>query len=136
MPLYEYDGRLLEGQELADAEAAVAAGTRLKVTTSNGERLLSAAEEAAKRAEWAAAETARQIEQAAAAAAQADIEAARQFARLVALRTMTPAEVSAYISTRYPAPAASLAEANTILTKMRDDIETLAIAVAVLARRL
>ena len=78
--------------------------------------------------EIAAAETA--------AAEQADREAAAQFQRLVALRDMTPAEVSGYINTRYPAPAASLADANAILTKMRDDIETLAIAVSVLARRL
>lgn len=75
---------------------------------------------------------------AAAAAAQdaADRENAKQFARLVALRAMSPAEVSGYISNRYPAPAANLAEANTILTKMRDDLETLAIAVSVLARKL
>ena len=73
---------------------------------------------------------------AARAAEIADIDAARQFARLVALRAMSPAGVSSYIATRYSAPAADLPSANAILTKMRDDIETLAIAVAILARRL
>ena len=70
----------------------------------------------------------------AAAAEQADREAAAQFARLVALRGMTPVEVSGYIATRYLAPAASLADANVILAKMKDDLETLAIAVSILAR--
>lgn len=133
MAWFEFDGSVLEGQALANAQAAIADGTRLKKTTSLGEVMLSPAEEAAVRAEWNAPPTGRELQIAKDAA---DRETAKQFARLVALRGMSPAEVSDYISTRYPAPAANLAEANAILTKMRDDIETLAIAVSVLARRL
>ena len=134
--LYTYDWQPLEGEALAQAIADLAAGVRLKRTTERGDCLMAPADEAALRAEWAAAEVAAAARAAAAAAEPADREAAAQFQRLVALRGMTPAEVSGYINTRYPAPAASLADANVILAKMRDDIETLAIAVSVLARRL
>lgn len=64
------------------------------------------------------------------------IETARQFARLKALRDSSPAEVSAYIAGRYQLPVANLAEANTVLARMRDDMETLAIAVSAMARKL
>ena len=141
--LYTHDWQPLEGDALAQALADVAAGIRLKRTTDRGECLMHPDEEAALRAEWAAeaesaaaAEAARQAAKADAAVQAADAEAAAQFARLAALRTMSPAQVSNYIATRYPAQAANLADANAILTKMRDDIETLAIAVAILARRL
>lgn len=54
-----------------------------------------------------------------------DAEAARQYAKLSALRTMTPAQVTAWID----ANVTSLAEA-------KDAIKTLAIAVGILARRI
>lgn len=126
----------LLGPALDEAAAAVAAGARLKIGTSRGERLMSDAEEAALRNEWLARAAEQTQARAQADAEQADIEAARQFARLQALRAMNPAEVSGYISARYPAPAGNLAEANAILTRMRDDLETLAIGMAILARKL
>lgn len=54
-----------------------------------------------------------------------DVEVARNYAKLRALRTMTPAQVDAWV------------EANvTSLATAKDAIKTLAIAVAILARRL
>ena len=132
--LYDHDGQPIEGDALAQAIADLAAGVRLKRSTDSGDFLMHPDAEAALRAEWAAARIAAQAAAETAAAEQADREAAAQFARLVALRGMTPAQVSGYIETRYPAPAASLADANVILTKMKDDLETLAIAVSILAR--
>lgn len=66
----------------------------------------------------------------------AAIETARQFTRLKALRDASPAEVSAYITGRYQLPVANLAEANVLLGRMKDDIETLAIAVSAMARKI
>jgi hypothetical protein len=54
-----------------------------------------------------------------------DIQAANNYAKLVALRAMTPAQVSAFVETNV-----------TNLNQIQDAIKTLAIAVAILARRL
>ncbi len=56
---------------------------------------------------------------------QIDTEAARAYAKLAALRSMTPAQVASWVD----ANVTNLAEA-------KDAIKTLAIAVCVLARRL
>lgn len=54
-----------------------------------------------------------------------DATAARQYAKLQALRTMTPAEVQAWVDANV-----------TDLASARDALKTLAIAVGILARRL
>ena len=134
--LFDHTGATLTPEAEAQARAEIAAGTRLMRTDSLGDHLFDPAVEPAWRAAWQAAMDAAAVAAAARLAEMADTEAARQFSRLVALRAMSPAQVSTYIATRYPAPAADLPSANAILTKMRDDLETLAIAVSVLARRL
>ena len=134
--LYDHTGSALTAEAEALARAEIAAGTRLMRTDSLGDHLLASEIESALRLQWLAAQDAAAIAAAARLAELADTEAARQFSRLVALRGLSPAGVSGYIATRYPAPAANLAEANAILVKLRDDVETLAIAVSVLARRL
>ena len=134
--LYDHTGSALTAEAEALARAEIAAGTRLMRTDSLGDHLLASEIESALRLQWLAAQDAAAIAAAARLAELADTEAAKQFVRLVALRGLSPAGVSNYIATRYPAPAANLAEANAILVKLRDDVETLAIAVSVLARRL
>lgn len=54
-----------------------------------------------------------------------DAQAARTYAKLVALRNMSPAQVQAWVTANV-----------TNLAQARDAIETLAVAVSVLARRL
>jgi hypothetical protein len=56
---------------------------------------------------------------------QIDAEAARQYAKLVALRGMTPAQVDAWVDANV-----------TNLATAQDAIKTLAIAVSVLSRRI
>lgn len=56
---------------------------------------------------------------------QIDADAAKQYAKLTALKNMTPAQVSAWVDANV-----------TNLATAQDAIKTLAIAVSVLARRL